>query len=81
MFLKISCLIALALYPCSFLLSAADKNAEKPFRQMDYGPSLNWTYQVADDHIVYKGIAVQVDDAAGGIGKASGGISGRRFRH
>ncbi|MEI6232580.1 MAG: DUF6797 domain-containing protein [Planctomycetota bacterium] len=48
--------------------------AAKPepfYRQMDFGPSLNWTYQVGKDHIVYKGTAVQVDDAPGGIGKGS----------
>ncbi len=63
------CAVALTLFTSSLILCAEDKAAKQPYRQMDYGPSLNWTYQVAGDHIVYKGIAVQVDDAAGGIGK------------
>ena len=63
------CFVAMALLTGPSLLCAEDKAAGQPYRQMDYGPSLHWTYQVADDHIVYKGIAVQVDDAPGGIGK------------
>jgi hypothetical protein len=50
-------------------LPAAAQDREPPYRAMDYGPSLNWTYQVADKHIVYKGIAVRVDDGPGGIAK------------
>ena len=63
------CFVALALLTGPSILCSEDKAAGQPYRQMDYGPSLHWTYQVAGDHIVYKGIAVQVDDAPGGIGK------------
>ena len=57
---------ALLLSSCALF---AATTSEPPYRQMDYGPSLNWTYQVEKDHIVYKGTAVQVDNEAGGIGK------------
>lgn len=48
---------------------AAGTKADPPYRGMDYGPSLNWTYQVDKDHIVYKGTAVRVDEGPGGVGK------------
>lgn len=49
-------------------LRAGDARADSPYRQMDYGPCLNWTYQVDRGHIVYKGTAIQLDDSPGGIG-------------
>ena len=49
-------------------LSAATK-VEPPYRLVDYGPFLNWTYQVDKDYMVYKGTAVQVDDGPGGIAR------------
>lgn len=39
------------------------------YLQMDFGPALFWTYQVASNNIAYKGIAVRLDDGPGGIAK------------
>lgn len=50
-------------------LQAGEARKGAPYRLMDYGPSLNWTYQVDRDHIVYKGTAIQLDDTPGGIAK------------
>ena len=36
---------------------------------MNFGPALNWTYQVAPGNIAYKGIAIRLDPGAGGISK------------
>jgi mono/diheme cytochrome c family protein len=38
-----------------------------PYRQMDFGPSLMWTLEVAPDNIAQKGIAVRLDPGPGGI--------------
>ena len=40
-----------------------------PYKRMDLGPSLHWTYQVAPDHIAQKGIAIRLDDGPGGVSK------------
>ena len=40
-----------------------------PYLQMDFGPALFWTLQVASNNIAYKGIAVRLDDGPGGISK------------
>ncbi len=39
------------------------------YRRMDFGPMLNWTYQVAPGNIAYKAIAVRLDPGRGGIGR------------
>ena len=39
------------------------------YRRMDFGPMLNWTYQVAPDNIAYKAIAVRLDPGRGGVGR------------
>ena len=47
-----------------------EEDDEKPndvYRHMNFGPSLNWTYEVAPDNIAYKGIAVRLDHGEGGI--------------
>src|SRR5688500_13605500 len=36
---------------------------------MNFGPALNWTYEVAPGNIAYKGIAIRLDNGAGGISK------------
>ena len=43
----------------------------KNYLKMNFGPSLNWTYKLADDHIVQKGIAVRLDEGQGGISKGN----------
>ncbi len=57
-----------------FLLSpvafaAAPQDALAPYRRMDFGPALFWTYQVAPGNIAQKGIAIRLDDGPGGLSK------------
>lgn len=40
-----------------------------PYLRMDFGPSLNWTYEVAPGNIAYKGIAIRLDPGLGGVSK------------
>ena len=40
-----------------------------PFKRMDLGPALFWTYQVAPGNIAQKGIAIRLDDGPGGVSK------------
>jgi glucose/arabinose dehydrogenase/mono/diheme cytochrome c family protein len=40
-----------------------------PYLRMNFGTSLNWTYEVAPGNIAYKGIAVRLDNGPGGISK------------
>ena len=37
------------------------------YLRMDFGPVLNWTYQVEPGNIAYKGVAVRVDEGSGGV--------------
>ncbi len=61
---------ALIIFFVTFLCSAnAGERKPKNYELMDFGSHLNWTYQVSSDHIVYKGIAIQVDQGEGGIGQ------------
>lgn len=39
------------------------------YLRMDFGPMLNWTYQVAPGNIAYKAIAVRLDEGPGGVSK------------
>ena len=56
-------------------LPAAKTTAPMPdedwpsYRRMDYGNALHWTYEVAKQNIVQKGIAVRVDDGPGGVSR------------
>src|SRR5689334_25341526 len=40
-----------------------------PYRRMDFGPALFWTYQVAPSNIAQKGIAIRLDEGPGGVSK------------
>jgi hypothetical protein len=40
-----------------------------PYRRMDFGPVLFWTYQVDSGHIAQKGIAIRLDTGPGGVSK------------
>ncbi|HAM73813.1 MAG TPA: cytochrome C oxidase Cbb3 [Verrucomicrobiales bacterium] len=40
-----------------------------PYRRMDFGPALFWTYEVAPGNIAQKGIAIRLDDGPGGVGQ------------
>ena len=39
------------------------------YLRMDFGPMLDWTYEVAPDNIAYKGIAIRLDEGAGGVSR------------
>ncbi|MGK0187669.1 MAG: hypothetical protein ACI9R3_003457 [Verrucomicrobiales bacterium] len=39
------------------------------YKRMDFGPYLFWTYQVDDDNIAYKALAVRLDPGPGGVSK------------
>ncbi len=39
------------------------------YLKMNFGPALNWTYQVTPDNIACKGIAVRLDKGPGGVSK------------
>ena len=39
------------------------------YMRMDFGPMLDWTYQVGPDNIAYKAIALRLDDGPGGVSK------------
>jgi hypothetical protein len=41
----------------------------KNYLKMNFGPSLNWTYKLAQDNIAQKAIAVRLDDGPGGVSK------------
>src|ERR1051325_9286267 len=49
--------------------SAFGAAPQPPYRRMDFGPSLFWTYQVAPGNIAQKGIAIRLDDGPGGVSK------------
>ncbi len=39
------------------------------YLRMDFGPMLDWTYQVGPNNIAYKAIAVRLDSGPGGVSK------------
>ncbi len=45
------------------------KKNQPKYLQMDFGPTLLWTMQVAPGNIAYKGIAVRLDEGPGGVSK------------
>ena len=40
-----------------------------PYQQMDLGPALFWTYEVAPGNIAQKGLAIRLDEGPGGVSK------------
>jgi len=40
-----------------------------PYKRMDFGPALFWTYEVERGNIAQKGLAVRLDEGRGGIAK------------
>ncbi len=40
-----------------------------PYKRMDFGPALFWTYEIAPGNIAQKGIAIRLDDGPGGVSK------------
>jgi glucose/arabinose dehydrogenase/mono/diheme cytochrome c family protein len=61
----------LASLPRGLAREEAEKEdrAAPSYQQMDFGPALFWTYQVAPGNIAQKGIAVRLDDGPGGVSK------------
>jgi hypothetical protein len=51
--------------------SAKPVQPSKPYVEMDYGPFLTASIEVAKDNIAYKGIAIRVDDGEGGVSKGN----------
>jgi glucose/arabinose dehydrogenase len=49
--------------------AAARERTLPPYRQMDFGPALFWTYEIAPGNIAQKGIAIRLDDGPGGVSK------------
>ena len=49
--------------------SPVDEDEWPHYRRMDYGNALHWTYEVADDNIVQKGIAIRLDEGSGGVSR------------
>jgi len=62
-------LITAALLLIAALAFGASPNAVAPYRRMDFGPTLFWTYQIAPGNIAQKGIAIRLDDGPGGVSK------------
>ena len=55
--------------PMRTLAKAAPADRTPFFKKMDFGPALQWTYQVTPGNIAYKGIAIRLDEGAGGVSK------------
>jgi hypothetical protein len=58
----------------TFLLAAftlATSAAENlpPYKRMDFGPALFWTYQIEPANIAQKGLAIRLDEGPGGVSK------------
>ena len=62
-------------YLASLPKALARAEAEKadtslpPYKRMDLGPALFWTYEAAPGNIAQKGLAVRLDDGPGGVSK------------
>lgn len=54
-----------------FVETAAMKEFQQgpKYLRMDFGPALMWTLEAAPGNIAYKGIAVRLDEGAGGVSK------------
>ncbi|MCR9246844.1 MAG: DUF1080 domain-containing protein [bacterium] len=49
-----------------------DESRDWPtYRRMDHGNALHWTYEVGDDNIAQKAIAIRLDDGTGGISRGN----------
>ena len=55
--------------PMRTLAKAAPADRTPFYLKMDFGPALQWTYQVTPGNIAYKGIAIRLDDGPGGVSK------------
>ncbi len=51
----------------ALLRPAGAQDSQPPYRRMDFGPALFWTYQVAPGNIAQKGLAIRLDAGPGGL--------------
>jgi mono/diheme cytochrome c family protein len=49
--------------------SKAMEDPSRQYEKMDFGPVLSWTYQVGENNIAYKGLAVRLDEGPGGVSR------------
>ena len=63
--------IDLSLLPRGLVRAEAEKvdTSLPPYKRMDLGPALFWTFEVAPGNIAQKGIAIRLDDGPGGVSK------------
>ncbi len=63
--------IDLASLPRGLVRVEAEKEDRSlpPYKRMDLGPALFWTFEVAPNNIAQKGIAIRLDDGPGGVSK------------
>jgi mono/diheme cytochrome c family protein len=61
----------LASLPKAMLTAEVEKEDRSlpPYRRMELGPALHWTYQIEKGNIAQKGIAIRLDDGPGGVTK------------
>lgn len=61
----------LASLPKAMASAAVEKEDRSlpPYKRMELGPALHWTYQVEPGNIAQKGIAIRLDDGPGGVTK------------
>lgn len=63
--------IDLAALPRGLVRAEAEKadTSLPPYKRMELGPALFWTFEVAPDNIAQKGIAIRLDGGPGGVSK------------
>ena len=63
--------IDIASLPRGLVRAEAEKvdTSLPPYKRMELGPALFWTFEVAPDNIAQKGIAMRLDDGPGGVSK------------
>lgn len=57
--------------PMRSVAKAASVDHSRFYLKMDFGPALQWTYQVAPGNIAYKGIAIRLDEGSGGVSQGN----------
>jgi mono/diheme cytochrome c family protein len=61
----------LASLPLGLVRAEAEKadTSLPPYKRMESGPALFWTFEVAPDNIAQKGVAIRLDEGPGGVTK------------
>jgi hypothetical protein len=60
---------ALSIFLVASHAFGASPATSAPYREMEFGPVLFWTLQIAPGNIAQKGIAIRLDDGPGGVSK------------